>query len=110
MIQSLQKLILLIENTTSNEDIVLKLPFLRRAIEDIFLKIQDCKFAAEASSYFKILEKIHILIASLIFKRKINVSNDLWQFFKDFDRIDDQEEQLYFFEKIKNNQYSLPAK
>src|SRR5690349_1467333 len=100
--KTLKALIHTIEAASNTKEIVSLMPLLREEIDKIFFKIKSCEDAKDAFSYFNILEEIHIVVARLIFKSKVEISNDLWKFFKDFDRIDDEDERLYFFETIKN--------
>jgi len=92
---------------TSEELIISKLPRLLYHINNLLIKIKDCKDIKEAESYFYLLQYIQSNVAKIIFIDQISICDSLWKFFKDFDQIDDPMMMNFFFNQIKNNQYSL---
>lgn len=45
----------------------------------------------------------------LHFKKGITIPKGLWEFARDFDRIDDEDTQLYLFNEIKKKRYPFTA-
>jgi hypothetical protein len=95
-----------------NEDLMknnqtLKLEILENEINTLLSKIKTCNTIEQAHYYFDVLEKIQSEVAGWIFINEIDVTDCLWKFFKDFDRIDDKEVKLYLFDQIKKGTYSL---
>lgn len=78
---------------------------LSEKINKIFLKIQSCENYKSAEDYFALLGQIQSILAKLVFKDEIEISDRLFQFVRDFDRIDDEFTQEYLFNEIKNGQY-----
>lgn len=109
LIISMQRQIMtrILETSSNNEEIIAQFPPLRKEIDTLLTKIKAQNTVREASYYFNILSEIQGVVTGLIFKNKIDLSSDLWKFFKDFDRVDDQEQKQYLFNQIKNDQYSL---
>jgi hypothetical protein len=69
--------------------------------------IKACNTLEEVQPYFMQLLDIHTQISKMIFEEEIAISDALWTFFKDFDRIDDPIVQQYIFEKIKAGSYAF---
>ena len=84
-----------------------KLNQLISKINDIFMKIRECPNFEAAELYLALLEQIQTITLIIHLKNEKDVPVNLWQFSKDFDRIDDYETQQYLFEQIKNGQYKL---
>lgn len=76
-------------------------------IRHLFSEIKSCKTFDESQPYFNSLEQIVLVLEHLVFKNKTAVSKELWQFLKDFDRIDDNDLRIYMFNEIKNKRYKL---
>jgi ribosome-binding factor A len=117
-----------IENKPLTDNLTSQIPYLLEQIEDeriknivipelaaiendieniIFSKIKMCKNLQEAKSYFELLQKIQEILAHLAFKDKIEISEKLLKFTKDFDRIDDICTREDLFRQVKIGQYSL---
>lgn len=76
-------------------------------INKIFSEIKKCHNEEEAGSYFKILEDIQGMVSILISEDTIQVPDELWKLYKDFDHLDRKEDRVYLFNEIKNDRYSL---
>lgn len=96
-----------LEFETNKDLIYTKLPILAGKINNIILKIEASSSFAEAENYFALLERIQHLISVLKYNREIEIWGSLWNFARDFERIDDEETQYYFFNEIKNGKYPL---
>lgn len=84
-----------------------KLSLLEIKLNNIFTKIEDCPNFETAEYYIALLGQIQNLLVIIHLKNQRDISVNLWKFARDFDRIDDIDEQKYLFNKIKNNHYSL---
>jgi len=88
-----------------------ELPLVRKEIDAIFLQIQNCDNFVQAEQYFKTLDDIHFSsLAKLAFVENVQITLDLRQFLRDFDRVDDLSWREYLFNKIKFENYSLDGK
>jgi len=96
-----------LEFETNKDQICVKLPILADKINNIILRIQASESFDEAESDFALLERIQHLISVLKFNREIEIWGSLWNFARDFERIDDEETQHYLFNEIKNGRYPL---
>lgn len=103
----LQHLLNEIESTKEENLKVSKLPLLLQEINKFLSIINKCENIKDANIYFDKLQDAQSSISKLIFKDHITVSDSLWKFFKDFDRIDDHDLRIYLFNKIKKNEYTL---
>jgi len=84
------------------------LPSLHKEINNVFLKIRLCNDLTETNEYFKQLEDIHSFISRLIFEEGINIiSDDLEQFFRDFEHIGEISWREYMFHEITKKNYTL---
>ncbi|MBY0110232.1 MAG: hypothetical protein K2X90_03920 [Candidatus Babeliaceae bacterium] len=85
-------------------------PNLRLIEEEINLllsfKIRNCNNLQEAKKYFDILQKIQEVLAMLFFKEKIEISNKLQKFIRDFERLDDGWLRENLFNEIKQGSYN----
>lgn len=106
----MKNLILLLrelEYSSDRELLLSRTADLRKKINDLFLKIKTCENVEEAQDYFAILDILKTLIIKLNFNKGIKISQDLWEFARDFDRIDTDDTQVYLFNKIKSGIYPL---
>jgi hypothetical protein len=88
-------------------DLTRKLSLLTQEIRYIIFKIKSCDNVSVADSYFDILQEIQSTLSALLYREEIGVSDILFRFAKDFDRIDDPWLRNHLFEKIKKDQYRL---
>lgn len=102
----LPSLLFEIEYETNKNNLNQNLLLLEEKIKNIIIKINFCKDTQEAEEYFALLGQIQSILAKLVFKDEVNVSNYLLEFIKDFDRIDDEDAQRYLFNEIKAGKYS----
>jgi hypothetical protein len=96
-----------IANEPARENVTVYLPTLLQLILKIFSAIKQCKNIYEAQSHFDVLDKIQFSLATLVFKEKVGVSNELRKFIRDCDRLDDTDVRKFLFDGIKNGTYSL---
>lgn len=83
------------------------LHLLTEEIRNIFTQIQNCITFKESLPFFDSLEEIELILAQLVFRDEIAVTESIWQFTKDFDRIDDEDLRNYMFREIKQGNYKL---
>ena len=88
---------------------IAEFPSLLTEINKIFNKVKTCTNIQQAKDDFELLEKTQNFIARSICADNLEVPMGLWQFFKDFDRIDNQKTRIAIFNKIKNENYLLPV-
>ncbi len=84
-----------------------RLPFILSEIYILLEKIKLCSSEHEAKIYFDILQNIQNILATLMFREEIEVNDEIAQFVRDCERLDDPWLRDYLFIKIKNNEYSL---
>ena len=106
--QSIKSFLSAMENEPQKMNNIPKFPLLLDKINVILSKIASCKNPEEAGDYFDLLERIHSLISKIMFIDKINIPNNFWKFFKDFDRIDTTSLRIHFFNELKSGNYVLP--
>jgi hypothetical protein len=106
--QDVNLLIAKMESEQDRKANIPKLALLAFHINNIFLNIASCSTIVEAQPYFNLLDKIHDLISRIMFIDKFEVPSNCKKFFKDFDRLDDNETRRYYFEELKNGNYALP--
>lgn len=94
-----------IKNETVIENFVIQLPIVESEIKNLFVKIKQCDDLIESQKYFEILQKIVEALEGPVFALRVNISDQLWKFMKDFDRIDRPDAREYFFYQIKNDLY-----
>lgn len=90
-----------------DQNVFQQIPILRKKINEIFLQMQHCIDIKETVNHFNELEKIHCILSKLMFIDDIITPEDLNQFFRDFDRIDDSDVREYLFNQIKTENYLL---
>lgn len=105
--QNLRSLLAELKQESDQNKIMSKLPMLTDTINGLLSKIQHCNNIEFATNYFSLLEEIHSCVCIMAFVKEIEVSDQLWKFLKDFDRIDDKEWREYIFKRIKNHTYTL---
>ena len=93
-----------IENEAAN--LALQLSLLSQKIKYIFSKIKSLPSIELAQDYFDLLEKIQAILASIVFKYNIGLSDSLHKFVQDFDNFD-YHNQIYLFQQIKSGKYSF---
>ena len=77
-------------------------------IDGILIEIKKSKNIDDANYYFDILQKIHDTLDVLIFHKNIRISIiELQRFASDCERLDDNWQRNYLYQKIKSGQYSL---
>jgi hypothetical protein len=76
-------------------------------IRHLFSKIKSCNTFDESQSYFDSLEQIVLVLERLVYKNKTEVTEELSNFLKDFDRVDDMDLRHHMFTEIKNDRYKL---
>ncbi len=77
-------------------------------INGILIEIEKSKNIEDANYYFDILQKIHDTLDILIFHKNIPISIvELQRFASDCERLDDNWQRNYLYQKIKSRQYSL---
>lgn len=103
--EKIKSLLNKIENDKINREEYLIL--LENEISNLINKIKNCQSILKSEVYFDLLEQAQFIVAKLIFKENISVSDFLWKFMKDFDRIDSPLLRNIIFNEIKNDQYSL---
>ncbi|GMU19709.1 MAG: hypothetical protein AMXMBFR12_09010 [Candidatus Babeliales bacterium] len=84
-----------------------KFKLLEIKLKNIFLKIQNCLNFEEAEYYLALLGQIQNILVIIHLKNQRNIPKNLWKFARDFDRVDDIDEQKKLFNEIKNKRYSL---
>ena len=92
-----------IESEAAN--LALKLSLLSQKIKYIFSKIESLPSIESAEEYFNLLESIQAVLASIVFKYNIGLSDSLHKFVQDFDNFD-YHNQIYLFQQIKSGKYS----
>lgn len=107
--QDINSLISEMETEYNRKANIPKLPLLVFYINNIFLKIANCKDTEEANTYFDLLGRIHSIVSKIMFIDKFEVPPSCRQFFKDFDRIDTMEMRIHFFNEFKKGNYILPV-
>lgn len=105
--KSIINIIQKIPTLKSKQKIITQLNLLEPLIELIIKKIGECNTPESANNYYDCLQKAHCLISDLIYNKNLEVSDLLWKFCKDFERVDDQRLRNYLFDQIKNGTYSL---
>lgn len=80
---------------------------LSHEIEHIFGNIKRCDTLEEAKDCIEELHIIQSMFAILWYKYEIQLPDNLEIFTKDFDRIDDTNQQNFLFKKIKDDNYFL---
>lgn len=78
-----------------------------KEINNLFIKIKESVDLQNADKYFDKLQDIILLFDYIIYKRNIEITEEIWQFYKDFDRVDDIRVREYMFENIKSGKYGL---
>lgn len=91
----------------SDQEIIDSLISIYELVDNLINKIQSCIDMQEAEQYFDKLQDIILLLDYVKYQRKIKLGK-LWQFYKDFDRIDDIRVREYMLEDIKSGEYVLP--
>lgn len=77
-------------------------------IDGILVEIKKSKNIGDANYYFDILQKIHDTLDVLVFHKNIHISIvELQRFASDCERLDDNWQRDYLYQKIKSGQYSL---
>jgi hypothetical protein len=76
-------------------------------IQHIFEDIKQCDNLEEAKDCIAELDIIQSIFAILWYKYEIKLPDNLEIFTKDFDRIDDINQQNFLFNQIKEDKYSL---
>ena len=104
----IKSLLMTLKNEQSKTDNIPKFPLLLDEINIILAKIAKCSSVEEANLYFDLLEEVQEFVAETAFVDKINISDSLHIFLRDFDRIDDKRQREYLFNQIKNGRYKLP--
>ena len=105
--KNFRKLLQKIESDNSQLNFSTELNDLEIQINDLFFKIKKINSLELASDYFDLLGEAQSVVSKLIFDKELEVSNSIWKFFKDFDRIDDNRVREYIFQEIKNGRYAL---
>lgn len=80
---------------------------LEKEMNALLVDIKNCPTIDSAKEYFDALEEAESIVSGLIFKKKLHVSDSMWKFFKDFDRIDDIVVRKYIFDGLKDGTYAL---
>lgn len=96
-----------LEYSSNTEKITKSLKKIIEKINTLLSKIETCKSLEEAQDYFALLDIIQGLIMKLYFKKETLIPKELWEFARDFDRIDDEQTQLHLFNEIKSKRYNL---
>lgn len=84
-----------------------KFLFLAKKINEVLSKIKKCETLEEAEHYFALLERIHVLLTKIYYVKKISLPEYLWDFMRDFERIDADITQQYLYRDIRSNTYHL---
>lgn len=105
----MNKIINILNNleTASSDDFTSMCKTVVEEIDSLFTLISQTKNLSEASKYFEQLDEIQTQLAKLLFKKRIDLTNSLRKFVKDFDRIDDYEMRKYLYLRLKKDDYSL---
>ena len=101
------KLLAEMEADPTQPNIKLRLNFLYQQILLLLLKIKDCENIITANTYFDQLQKIQQALAIYAFKYEIEMTNSLYKFISDCDRLDDPWLREFLFDRIKNGKYIL---
>lgn len=104
----LESLLLELENEQLQYVKIAKLPLLVHEINEILARIAHCKEVSETDSFFDLLAQVHDFLAKTIFVEKFEVPDSLFDFFKIFDRVDNREERIRLYHKIRDENYCLP--
>lgn len=96
------------QNLNSMTDIEIKksFPEIINNVNKQINSIKSCQNIDEANQYFDTLQTLNDTITEIIFLKKIKVPDQLFKFFKDFDRIDDIRVREYMFKDIKSGEYT----
>lgn len=101
------KLLAEMEASSTQKNIKLKLNFLYQQILLLLLQIENCKNIIIANAYFDQLQQIQTTLAIYAFKYEIEMTNPLYKFISDCDRLDDPWLREFLFDRIKNGKYIL---
>lgn len=94
-------------NETTSLNLEADLALLEKEINVLLADIKNCPTIDSAKEYFDALQEVQPIVSGLIFEKELHVSDSMWKFFKDFDRIDDIVVRKYIFEGLKNGTYAL---
>ena len=90
-----------IEIEQNRDSVLQKVPLIDKAIFLLLLHIKKSASIEEANKYFDLLEKFQFIIAKFFFKERIELPENLCNFVKDFDRIDDLDVRKILLKKYK---------
>jgi hypothetical protein len=107
MTNEIKDLLIRIENNFSEEGVSEDLPKLESIVMSLFNSIGVCETLQEARTLFSIINDIQFVVAKLVFKEGVEVSDRLRKFVRDFDRLDDLEIMTSFFNQIKKGEYKF---
>jgi len=98
-----------IENEPLQSNIIVMFPEVLGIVKKIIYKISLCQTIQDTSCYFDLLDKIQFVMAGLVFRDNLPVSQELRKFIRDCDRLDDPWLRDYLFKKIKSGEYNLAS-
>lgn len=104
------KIKILLKKIESNEttlDLEADLTLLEKEINVLLTDIKNCPTIDSAKKYFDALQEVQSIVSGLIFEKEVHVSDSMWKFFKDFDRIDDFVVRKYIYYGLKDGTYAL---
>lgn len=82
-----------------------KVPLIQKYILHYIQLIRSVNSFDLSKKYFEILEELSGTAALLICQYKVNLPDIIWTFFKDFDRVGEDEEKSRLYKKIKNDEF-----
>jgi len=83
------------------------LSLLAQKIKYILEQIKSCDSLDSAQGYFDLLDNIQLALARLIFREEIGIPNELNNFVRICDRLDDSWLREYLFNQIKKGKNIL---
>jgi hypothetical protein len=98
-----------IRNESLQTNIIAILPEVLVIVKEIIYKISLCQTIQDTSCYFDLLDKIQFVMARLVFRDDVPVTQELRKFIRDCDRLDDPWLRDYLFKKIKSGEYNLAS-
>lgn len=106
-VRSLVDLLLELEEVTTNKYLHYHLELLEFKLHHLFKKIKSYDTLEEADVDFSLLLYIKNLLKKLKFQKQVDIGENLWNFAKDFQRVDDKVIRARVFTKIKENCYAF---
>ena len=106
-VRSLVDLLLQLEEVTTNKHLHYHMELLEYNLHHLFKKIESYETLEEADVDFSLLIYIKNLLKKLKFQKQVDIGENLWNFAKDFQRVDHKVIRAHLFTKIKEGYYTF---